>query len=48
MKLALLTDALEDRSLEQTVDWLAAEVPEVGGVELGVGGYSPAPHCHPR
>jgi sugar phosphate isomerase/epimerase len=48
MKLAVFTDGLEGRSLEQALDWLAAELPEVDGVELGVGGYSPVPHCDPE
>jgi sugar phosphate isomerase/epimerase len=48
VKLALFTDGLERRSLEQALDWIAAEVPEVAGVELGVGGYSPVPHCDPE
>jgi sugar phosphate isomerase/epimerase len=42
MKLALLTDALEHRSLDDTLGWCAAR--GITGVELGVGGYSPAPH----
>ena len=45
MKIALFTDALEDRPLEEILAWLAADVPEVTEVELGTGGYSPAPHC---
>ena len=42
MTLALLTDALEHRSLGDTLDWCSTR--GIGGVELGVGGYSPAPH----
>jgi sugar phosphate isomerase/epimerase len=45
VKLAVFTDALDDRSLDDALDWIAAELPEVAGIELGVGGYSPAPHC---
>jgi sugar phosphate isomerase/epimerase len=48
VNLALMTDAFEGRSLEQVLDWVVAEVPEVQGVELGVGGYSPVPHCDPE
>jgi sugar phosphate isomerase/epimerase len=40
--IALLTDALEDRPLEAVAEWCAAR--GIGGLELGVGGYSPAPH----
>lgn len=39
---ALLTDALEHLSLEQTIEWCAAR--GIGGVELGSGGYSATPH----
>jgi sugar phosphate isomerase/epimerase len=46
VKLAIFTDALEARSLDEALDWIAAELPGVAGVELGVGGYSPAPHCN--
>jgi sugar phosphate isomerase/epimerase len=42
MPIALLTDALEHRSLDETLAWCAAR--GIAGVELGVGGYSPAPH----
>jgi sugar phosphate isomerase/epimerase len=45
VKLAVFTDGLERRSLEEALDWIVAELPEVEGVELGAGGYSPAPHC---
>jgi sugar phosphate isomerase/epimerase len=40
--IALLTDALEDRPLEAVAEWCAAR--GIGGLEIGVGGYSPAPH----
>ncbi|MFL5825184.1 MAG: sugar phosphate isomerase/epimerase family protein [Thermoleophilaceae bacterium] len=42
MRLALLTDALESRSQEDAFAWCAER--GMAGVELGVGGYSPAPH----
>ncbi len=42
MKIALLTDALEDVSLEEVLLWCSER--GITGVELGVGGYSPAPH----
>jgi sugar phosphate isomerase/epimerase len=44
LRLALFTDALAGRPLEDVLDWLAAELPAVREVELGTGGYSPAPH----
>jgi sugar phosphate isomerase/epimerase len=39
---ALLTDALEHRSLDDVARWCAQR--GIEGLELGVGGYSPAPH----
>jgi sugar phosphate isomerase/epimerase len=47
MRLCLFTDALADRPLAAALDWLAAEAPAVRDVEIGVGGYSPVPHCDP-
>ena len=40
--IALLTDALGDRPLEEVAEWCVAR--GIGGLEVGVGGYSPAPH----
>ena len=45
MRVGLFTDALADEPLEDVLDWLVAELPEVRDVELGTGGYSPARHC---
>jgi len=45
LRVGLFTDALADEPLEDVLDWLAAELPEVRDVELGTGGYSPARHC---
>jgi sugar phosphate isomerase/epimerase len=39
---ALLTDALAHRSLEDVVAWCRER--GIGALEIGVGGYSPAPH----
>jgi sugar phosphate isomerase/epimerase len=44
LRLALFTDALADRPLADVLEWLASEVPSVREVEVGTGGYSPAPH----
>jgi sugar phosphate isomerase/epimerase len=41
---ALLTDALAHRSLDDVAAWCAAR--GIGGLEIGVGGYSPAPHAN--
>src|SRR3954469_5124837 len=40
--IALLTDALDDRSLDAVAEWCARR--GIDGLELGVGGYSPATH----
>jgi sugar phosphate isomerase/epimerase len=45
LRIGLFTDALPERSLDSVLDWLTVEVPLVRHVELGTGGYSPAPHC---
>jgi sugar phosphate isomerase/epimerase len=42
MTIALLTDALGDLPLDAALGWCAERA--INGVELGVGGYSPAPH----
>ncbi len=44
MRVGLFTDGLADRPLVEALDWLAAELPELRDVEIGTGGYSPAPH----
>ena len=44
MQLGLFTDALADRPLPDVLDWLSAAVPEVRVLEIGLGGYSSAPH----
>ena len=46
IRIGLLTDALPDRSLAEVCDW-AARTGLIQDLELGVGGYSPAPHCDP-
>lgn len=44
MRVGLFTDAFADRPLGEALDWLEHELPEVHDLEIGVGGYSPAPH----
>ena len=44
IRIGLLTDALADRSLAEVCDW-TARTGLIQDLELGVGGYSPAPHC---
>jgi len=45
VELGLFTDALPDRPLAEVARWLRDEGPEVRCLEIGTGGYSPAPHC---
>jgi sugar phosphate isomerase/epimerase len=45
LRIGVFTDALAERPLDAVLDWLAAEVSTVREVEVGTGGYSPAPHC---
>src|SRR5207249_4265795 len=43
LRLALFTDAFAAWPLPGVLEWLAAA--GIGEVELGTGGFSPAPHC---
>ena len=43
MRIGLLTDALDRLSLEEAAGWCAER--GIAALELGVGGYSPAPHA---
>jgi sugar phosphate isomerase/epimerase len=45
VKIALYTDVLSHRPLDEVLEWLRLDVPEVDEIELGTGGYSSAPHC---
>jgi sugar phosphate isomerase/epimerase len=44
VRIGLLTDALAERSLGEVAEW-TARTELIEDLELGVGGYSPAPHC---
>lgn len=44
MRIGLHTDAFPERPLEAVLGWLEAELSDVRDLELGAGGYSPAPH----
>lgn len=44
LRVGFLTDAMADRTLEDVAGWAAA-TGLIHDLELGVGGYSPAPHC---
>ena len=43
MRIGLLTDALDRLTLAEALDWCAER--DLEAIELGVGGYSPAPHA---
>jgi sugar phosphate isomerase/epimerase len=43
VRIGLFTDALDRLTLEETAEWCEAR--GITAVELGVGGYSPAPHA---
>ncbi len=45
MRIGLFTDALPDRPLTEVMDWLREAAPQVSRIEIGTGGYSPAPHA---
>jgi sugar phosphate isomerase/epimerase len=47
LRVGLLTDAMPDRSFEEVAGW-AARSGLIDDLEVGVGGYSPAPHCRPE
>lgn len=44
LRIGLLTDAMADRGLDEVIAWVRTEG-LIDDLELGVGGYSPAPHC---
>ena len=48
MRLGVVLEGLLDRSLDDALDLLAATAPEVTDLEVGVGGFAPAPHCDVR
>jgi sugar phosphate isomerase/epimerase len=45
MRLGVVLEAFLDRALTNVLDLLAESVPEVRDLEVGVGGFAPAPHC---
>ena len=44
MRLALVTEGMIHRSLDELMDWLAEHVPHLRDLEVGTGGYSPLGH----
>ena len=45
MRLGVVLEAFVDRTLADTLELLASVAPQVTGLEIGVGGFAPAPHC---
>jgi sugar phosphate isomerase/epimerase len=45
MRLGVVLEAFLDRPLNDVLDLLAERAPDVTDLELGVGGFAPAPHC---
>ena len=44
MRLSLVTEGMIHRSIPDLLDWLDAHAPNVRGLEIGTGGYSPLGH----
>jgi sugar phosphate isomerase/epimerase len=45
LRVGLFTDAFPKWSLEEVLEWLSMRLPSVRDLEIGTGGYSPAPHA---
>jgi sugar phosphate isomerase/epimerase len=45
MRLGVVLEAFLDRSLDDTLELLGSTASPVTGLEVGVGGFAPAPHC---
>jgi sugar phosphate isomerase/epimerase len=45
MRIGVVLEAFLDVPLEEVLDTLAERVPAVTDLEVGVGGFAPAPHC---
>src|SRR5213596_3363312 len=45
MRLGVVLEGLLDRTLDDALELLARIAPEATDVEVGVGGFAPAPHC---
>lgn len=45
MRLGLVTEPFVDRPLEDLMDWMVREVPEITDLEVGAGCYAPTDHC---
>jgi sugar phosphate isomerase/epimerase len=45
MRPGVVLEAFVDRTLDDTLELLASATPQVTVLEVGVGGFAPAPHC---
>jgi sugar phosphate isomerase/epimerase len=45
MRVGVVLEAFVDRTLDDTLELLASTAPQVTALEIGVGGFAPAPHC---
>ena len=45
MQFGVVLEAFVDRTLDQTLELLASTAPHLTVLEVGVGGFAPAPHC---
>jgi sugar phosphate isomerase/epimerase len=45
MRLGVVLEAFVDRTLDDTLELLASAAPQATALEVGVGGFAPAPHC---
>jgi sugar phosphate isomerase/epimerase len=45
MRFGVVLETFIDRTLDDTLELLATTAPQVTALEIGVGGFAPAPHC---
>jgi sugar phosphate isomerase/epimerase len=45
LRIGVVLEAFPDWSLEQVMQWLRQEAPDITDLEIGAGGYAPHPHC---
>jgi hypothetical protein len=45
MRLGVVLEAFLDRTLDDTLDFVARGAPQITDLEIGVGGFAPTPHC---
>ena len=45
LRIGVVLEAFPDWSLEQVMQWLRREAPDITDLEIGAGGYAPHPHC---